>query len=48
MWVWKAEGGSDGRSSKAVWVEVMMLPFGRQMLMPGGVATTFSTQGLSL
>jgi hypothetical protein len=30
--------GSAGKSNKAVWVEVMMLPLGSQTLMPAVVA----------
>jgi hypothetical protein len=39
--------GSAGKSSKAVWVEVMTLPLGSQTLMPA-VVSVFPTQGLSV
>jgi hypothetical protein len=37
-WARRAAMGSVGKLSKAVWVEVMMLPLGSRMLMPAVVA----------
>jgi hypothetical protein len=35
IWAWHAPGGRKGKQRSAVWVEVMVEPFGMRTEMPG-------------